>query len=367
MIPAGDSYRIPDPLPWTALAGALAAAEDATARLDERLAKSPIREGFISRTHFLDARAALWREGELVHLEELVLHDAGMDARVPTFELTRAHAVLRARRRITEAPSAWALSSAGLNILQGKADHEGPVPDPPDSPEAPPADDDIAFNQLLASVDAANAKVTAALAGNAPPSHPSPGALNPLVYDPDCDETAQIDQWRDIVNQTRSLPPTLAAAIALAAWHSIAPLQHAGWLGPLLAASLLRDRGKARHHLPCLHEGLKAIPRKRRLTSSVADALAIQLEAITAAATAGLKDHDRWSNAHTLLRRKLANRRSTSRLPDLLDYVISRPLVSAEMIARHLCISSTAARDLINTFDLHEMTGRQRYRAWSIL
>jgi len=47
--------------------------------------------------------------------------------------------------------------------------------------------------------------------------------------------------------------------------------------------------------------------------------------------------------------------------------VISRPLVSAEMIARQLCISTTAARDLIRTFNLHEMTCRQRYRAWSIL
>jgi hypothetical protein len=30
-------YVTPDPLPWTALAGPLAAAEDALARLDERL------------------------------------------------------------------------------------------------------------------------------------------------------------------------------------------------------------------------------------------------------------------------------------------------------------------------------------------
>ena len=63
----------------------------------------------------------------------------------------------------------------------------------------------------------------------------------------------------------------------------------------------------------------------------------------------------------------LDNRRSTSRRPDLLDYVISRPLVSAEMIAHHIGVSTTAARDLIRTFDLHEMTGRQRYPAWSIL
>jgi hypothetical protein len=278
---------LPDPrsAAWTALAGALAAAEDATARLNERLAKSPIREGWISRTHFLDARAALWGEGELVHLDELVLHDAGMDARTPTHELTRAHAVLRARRRIAGAPSAWTLSSVGLDTLQGKADQSGPVP--ADSTEAGPADD-IGFNQLLASVDAANARVTAALADTAGASPASPRALNPLVYDPDCDETLRLEQWRDIVKATRTLPPTLAVAIALAAWRSIAP-QHARWLGPLLAAALLCNRGKARHHLPCLHEGLRAIPRQRRVESPAAPALTIQLQAITAAATTGLK------------------------------------------------------------------------------
>ena len=92
------SYEIPDPLPWPAIAGPLAAAEDAVARLDERLAKSSIREGWVARTHFIDAAACLWLEGELVHLDDLVLHDAGMDVRAPTHELTRAHAVLRTRR-----------------------------------------------------------------------------------------------------------------------------------------------------------------------------------------------------------------------------------------------------------------------------
>jgi hypothetical protein len=70
-------------LDWRALAQPLARAEDTLARLDERLAKSPIRDGWIARTHFLDAAAALWLEGELVHLEDLVLHDAGMDVRTP--------------------------------------------------------------------------------------------------------------------------------------------------------------------------------------------------------------------------------------------------------------------------------------------
>jgi hypothetical protein len=82
-----SSYKIPDPLPWAQLAGPLAAAEDSLARLDERLAKSSIRDGTISRMHFADAAACLWCEGELVHLDDLVLHDAGMDVRTPTHEL----------------------------------------------------------------------------------------------------------------------------------------------------------------------------------------------------------------------------------------------------------------------------------------
>ena len=121
-----SSYQIPDPLPWAQLAGPLAAAEDALARLDERLAKSPIREGWVARTHYTDACASLWLEGELVHLEDLVLHDAGMDIRAPTHELTRADAVLRARRRIAEAKPDWALSAAGLAGLRGRGGQGDP-------------------------------------------------------------------------------------------------------------------------------------------------------------------------------------------------------------------------------------------------
>src|SRR3982750_2631601 len=119
------AYVLLNPLPWTMLAGPLAAAEDALARLDERLASSPIREGWVSRTHFMDACASLWLQGELVHLEDLVLHDAGMDQRAPTHELTRAHAVLRARRRIAAAEAGWAVSASGLAALSQGRDGEG--------------------------------------------------------------------------------------------------------------------------------------------------------------------------------------------------------------------------------------------------
>ncbi len=89
-------------------------------RLDERLARSPVRDGFVERQNFADAAAALWLEGELVHLEDLVLHDAHMDVRSPTHELTRAHAVLRTRRRIFAQKPDWALSRDGFLALTGR-------------------------------------------------------------------------------------------------------------------------------------------------------------------------------------------------------------------------------------------------------
>jgi hypothetical protein len=95
--------------------------------------------------------------------------------------------------------------------------------------------------------------------------------------------------------------------------------------------------------------------------------LAVQLEAITAAAAAGLKDHDRWLTARKLLARKLTGRRSTSRLPALIDYVVSRPVVSAGMIAKELGITPRAAQDLVGELGLREATGRGRFRAWGIL
>jgi len=51
-----------EPLPWTRHSGMTGASEDLLAQLDEYLRTSPIRDGFISRTHFQDACASLWLE-----------------------------------------------------------------------------------------------------------------------------------------------------------------------------------------------------------------------------------------------------------------------------------------------------------------
>ena len=361
-------------MPWPGIAAPLATAEDALARLDERLRTSPIREGFIARTHFLDACASLWLEGELVHLEDLVLHDAEKDVRSPTHELTRAHAVLRARRRIASAELGWALSASGLGGLRGRAgEGEGADPGKPLAMKDEAIDADLApdviedrrdplLAEALTAVDAAMARADRAVAG----AQARQRERDPLAYDPDWDEDARLEEWRQALGETRSLPATLAAAIALEAWSAIEPLQRQPWLGRLLVASLLRQRGKT-SHLACLNVGLRLVPRERRRAREATPRLVATLEAMAAMAEAGLKDHDRWLTARSLLARKLERRRSTSSLPALVDYVMSRPLVSAGMIAAELGISARAAQNLVAELGLREATGRGRYRAWGIL
>ncbi len=60
-------------------------------------------------------------------------------------------------------------------------------------------------------------------------------------------------------------------------------------------------------------------------------------------------------------------RRATSSLPALLDLALATPLLTAAMIAKYLCVTPRAAQDLAAQLGLCEATGRQRYRAWTIL
>jgi hypothetical protein len=89
------------PAAFAELIAPLSAADDGLARLDERLRISPVRDGLIARTEFAEACAALWAEGELVQLEDLVLHDAGMDIRSPVMHSSRRTPIcaFAARRR----------------------------------------------------------------------------------------------------------------------------------------------------------------------------------------------------------------------------------------------------------------------------
>ncbi|MBB3309639.1 hypothetical protein FHT78_001382 [Rhizobium sp. BK196] len=359
----------------------IAGAEDALARLDERVARSPVGQGFAARSHFFDAVGALWVAGELVHVEDLVLHDAHMDSRAPSHELTIAHSVLRTRRRIETADPGWALSPAGLgaltaSMLEGEERAPGAETNAP-SREADDEDDQAPLAAEIAELDALLARSQRLLdrhVGKAitePPTEAVPSQRNDdpfgLFGDDEWNEEERIQEWRGLIPLVEELPPTLATAILFDAWERIEPLRRQHWLGGLLIASSLRARGKVASHLFSFHTGLKQIRHERRRARNRVTRLQAFLDAMRESAVIGLKEIDRLSLARTQMELRFRGRRSNSSLPQLADFILSRPMVSAAMVARELGVTQRGALNLINEVGIREITGRGRYRAWGII
>ncbi|WP_037469853.1 RHE_PE00001 family protein [Sinorhizobium fredii] len=370
-------------LPISSLLRPISDAGIALARLDERIARSPVGAGWIERMHFADACASLWIDGELVHLEDLVLHDAGADIRAPTHELTIARDVLRTRRRIASQAPGWALSADGLRSLRGQAwpaaSRGADTAVAIDAGEldgranggGEGADSDDGASLLdaeFAAIDAVLAHSDAAIEQAKTPGPARAREKDPLVYDFDWDEDERLGEWRAVLRELDRFPPVLQAIVALDAWNSLEVLQHAPWLGRLLATSILHQAGVTTGaHLATLNHGLKSIPVDLRRHRDRETRMLAIVAGIIAAAELGLKEHDRLVLARLSMERRLIGRRQTSKLPELIDLVMSRPLLSAGMIVKAVGVTPQAAIRIVGELGLREMTGRGRFRAWGIL
>lgn len=366
-------YKIEE-LPLVTLLPAIGRAEDQLARVDEIVRRSSVGDGFIERGHFFDAAASMWVMGELVHIEDLVLHDARMDIRAPTHELTIAHGILRVRRRIADAKPDWSLSEAGLAALTGAAITNGQEQPVDDAQSAGEGDDDDLLAREFAEIDAVLDRSRRLIGGlvegggvAAESAHPTLVVGDLVIRDPDWDEQDRLLRWRQILQEAESLPAVLGAALIHDAWEDLAPMQRQHWIGGQLVSAYLRSRGKVTSHLAGFNVGLKAIPRERRRAQNRTTRLLAALDAMSAAADAGMKEIVRLSQAKEQMERRLRGRRSSSRLPAVMELLLSRPIMSAAMLAKAAKVTPRAALNLIAELGPREITGRGSYRAWGIL
>ncbi|ACL62584.1 RHE_PE00001 family protein [Methylobacterium nodulans] len=396
---------------WRRLAGPAERAAEALLRLDERLARTEpaLADGVRARAHFVDAQAALGLEGRLVLMEDLVLHDAAMPVRRPTPELGRAAHILATRRRIAAARPDWPFAREGWSALFGAA---GRDPDGTEAPLGSPStetprrgdatepqpwarprfgqdsfddeDDgatssgdedelwtaDEASDSAFADIDQLLARSRRTLAEfNDLTTDEGRAVLR--VRDPQYGEAERLAAWRRIaLKDVQELPTVLAAAVALDAWFALDPSERQPFLGPLLAAALLHQRGTARHHLPALALGLRE-SRTRWLTVHPApERLGAILRAVEAAAHAAGRDLDRLSLARELMLRRAQAKRRTSRLPQLVEVFLASPLVTVQSAAQRLGTSAQAIEAMLADLGPacpRELTGRRRYRAWGIV
>ena len=327
----------------------LAKAEDAVSRLDARAQTCPFAEGWAARVDFLEANGWGWVSGEIVDMEDLVLHDAQMDARLPDQALRATYGLVRARRRARGAGPELQTAHGAVWLAGHRSEPPLLAPSPIDPDEVcpgPGAEARDLVGELVHQVRTLSRGETA-------------------------DPIEAVEEW---VQWTRRLPDRapalLRAATALEGWRLVNPLPRQTFVGGVMVAQALRVSGRTRACLLAF-EGPRRThlqPPRGFVAAPIAARLAYWLKITAVGAEAGLAEMKRLDLARQVVLTRVGDRRANDRSADLVDLLLARPLVSAPMAAEHLGVAGHTARRLLTNLggSVMEVSGRSRYRAWRL-
>lgn len=331
---------------FEALFLALARAEDLVSRVDARAQTCAFAEGWAARIDFSEAHAWGWVSGEIVDMEDLVLHDAEMDARLPDQMLRATYGVVRARRKARRAGAELqsAQGAAWLAGRRGEAPYGAPpLPDPSEPSSERQARDLVA--ELVHQLRTLSRGETA---------------------DPD-EAIAEWAAWSHGLPERA--PALLRAAAAVEGWRLVNPLPRQNFVGGVMVAQALKLSGRTRSCLLGFETARRThLQPPWGFMAPIPARLAYWLRIMAVGAEAGLAEMKRLELARQVVLRKIGDRRANDRAGDLLDLLLARPLVSAPMAAEHLGVAAHSARRLLSGLgsSLIEVSGRSRYRAWRL-
>jgi Protein of unknown function (DUF1612)/HTH DNA binding domain len=217
----------------------------------------------------------------------------------------------------------------------------------------------------FAEIDALLDRTNQVLAGETPLRK----SRSHLVYDPDQDEAEAEDLWLDVIKRTSHWPAVAAASVAWNAWLDLNLYTRLPWLGLTMTAAILRARGLTSHLLP-LAAGFKQSKFRPQGREGAREKLEGFCQVLDEALSLAHKDLDRLILARELMSRVTKECRSNSKLPELVDLFLSRPLVTGPLAAKLLKVTPKAVDLMLAQLGgalPRELTGRTRYRAWGIV
>jgi hypothetical protein len=297
----------------------LLAAEQAMARTSERLRTLPFRDGVIERLVYHEACAVSSLEGRLVPVEDLVQFEAGCLQKISYLELSACHGTYLVLR------DAWRAAPEAL--LAGGSPGEGR-----ENPRIPE------------------------------------DKRNELLCDRSWGEAERLSAWQNVRREAESWPALLAAGFVWDAWQMLQPEQHGLWKSYLVASLTLKGRKAFGQGLLPLAWGAmhadirwdKRFPLNLRMEGF--------LEAVKAACERTGQEIVRLIHADSLMACRIEGKRKASKLPQLKELLLHRPLVSARLIQRTLKVSPEGASYLLKQLEPgpREVTGQRSYRVWGI-